>query len=186
MNWKWGEKESVRIEDPASPLVGVDLSYRTPAYGEIKAFEYGLEKARRVYITLEKAKDSYEGGRAAYQNATEEVKHLIDETNKAALELIEAMDRINGWFESPVSPLFKGDADGFMNFCMDWIKRQGPTPEVQGNSSREPSANFRKRLPKIAATVKGSSSGLAVSPVESGSGRTNGSRRKIAGGASTS
>lgn len=187
MNWTWDPKDrKVQIGEPEHPEVGVSLGWTPASVAELRAFEYELEKSRRVYLTLESARDAFEGGRAKYENASAEVRHLLTEANLAAMELVEAMGRIDRWFESPVSPLFQGDADGFLRFCKDWIGRQGPPEGVVGNSSRGPSASLRKRPPGTAATARGSSSAPAASPSASGSGRTNGSRRKIAPDARTS
>lgn len=181
MNWTWDPKDrKVRIAETDHPETGIDLAWKLPTAGELRAFDYGLEKARRVYLTLESARGSFEGGRAKYENATEEVKHLIEETNKSAMELLEAMAVIDRWFESPVSPLFKGDADGFLSFCKTWIDRQGHPPEVVGNSSRGPSGNLRMEPPKTAETASVSLSDLAENIPVSASGRTKGSRRKTA------
>jgi hypothetical protein len=186
VNWTWTGSKGVRIEDPTNPKVAVDLETSSPVYGDLRAFDYEMEKARRVYMTLESARDAFEGGRASYQNATAEVKNLIEEANKAAMELIDAMSRIDRWFESPVSPLFQGDADGFLKFCKEWIARQGPSKEVLGNSSRGRSGNSPPPPPEIAEIANGSSLEKVVSPFGSASGKTKGSRKKTAGGASTS
>lgn len=183
MNWKWGEKKTVRMDDPAG---GIDLAWESPSYGVVKAFDYDLEKARRVYLTLEAARDAFEGGRARYENATSEVKHLLTEANKAAMELIVAMTTVDHFFASPVSPLFEGDADGFLRFCKEWIARQGPPGEVLGNSSRGRSGSLPPPPPGTVETASDSSPAPVENPSGSGSGRTNGSRRKTARGASTS
>jgi hypothetical protein len=163
----WG-KGYVRIEG-SEPI-----RWKTPAFGELRAFAYGLERAAEVFRLLEAARDAYEGGRAKYENATEEIKHLIDEANAAAGELVAASRRVGEWFPDLDLALFRGQGDDLLEFCRAWIEKVGHPPEVRGNLSRGRSARSRTTPPETVASVNGSSQAAAEPSGGLGSSRATG------------
>lgn len=167
-------------KDGSVEVRGARLTWKLPPVAEIRAYEFELEKARRTYVTLESAKDAFEGGRARYEDASNNVRHLIDESNKAALELIAVMKKADAWFSAPPSSLFEADADSHLMFLNVWLGRVGHPPEVVGNSSRGRSANSRRVPPETVKTARGSSSTGRENPPESDSTKLNGSQRKTA------
>ena len=176
---------------PAVEIDDVRIVWRSPNVGELKAFEYALERAACVYRMLEEARDSFEGGRASYRDAAENVRHLIDESNAAAMELVTACMAVDQFFVpegDPILPshIFQGRGNEFLAFCREWVKRQGPPDEVLKNSSRVRSVKRRRAHPETVENAKGSSSMRKGSPSAPELKSTNGSPETIAPGARSS
>ena len=189
MKWKIDRKERRATVDAE----GV-WTWKPPTAGELKAYEYDLERSVMVFSILDDARDSFRDGTAKYANACEETKNLIDETNKAALELVRNIGRIDQWLSEstdkpeeprPISTVFAGSADDFVAFAREWIAAQGHDEEMVKNSSRELSEKSARALPKTAENVNDSSLAEMPHPSESDSKPKNISSPKIASGAST-
>lgn len=140
--------------------IGDDLlEYRKVKLDEVRALQYFIERAVNVYETLEKAKDAFEGGKANYENAGDQVRHLIDGSNSAAAELVTACAHIDKFFAGSirVSELFAGKGDELLAFCRKFIEVHHPDRGLLGNSSRARTGSSRRARPKIAECASDSS-----------------------------
>ncbi len=158
MEWDRGAR-SCKVTDPERGAVV--LYYRKAAIEELNAFHYLFERAIAVYETLEKARASFEAGRAQYENATAQVRHLIESSNEAAKELVEACGKVDQFFISHEtfvpSQAFEHRGDQFVEFCREFIAQHLHPKGVLGNSSRARTGTSRAARPKIARSADGSS-----------------------------
>lgn len=182
MEFVWNRKgRTVRIDG------GEPLQWFTPTLGELKGFQYRLERAAEVFRLLQAARDAYEGGRAAYANASVEVRNLLTEGERAAREVMAVAEEITQWIPAlSGAEVFRAKGDDLLSFCRGWISAVQHPMAVRKNSSRARSANSPGVPPRIAESAADSSSGPAENSGESGSTPRNGSTPPIAPGANGS
>jgi hypothetical protein len=137
-----------------------DLSWRAPNLGELKAFDETLERAVFIYTTLERARDAFSEGRASYERATAEIRHLIEQIKLAGEEVIDACRSVVRFFPEGVSKtladFFDGNGNAFVRFCREFVETQKHPREVRKNSSRGRSEKSRPTPPETAVSVSGS------------------------------
>jgi hypothetical protein len=159
---------------------GVTYEYERPDFASLKAFKYGVDRAAMVYGFLESAKNSFEGGHATYENATERIKTLISESNVAARELVDACHKVKRWFPDLDLEDFDGRANDLIAFCRAWVEAQAHPKEVRKNSSRARSGKSPGPRPTIAGTVNGSLPGREGNGRESALSPASESQSRIA------
>lgn len=121
MEWKFDRPtNSVPVGE------GQVVTWKTPPDGELDRFEFVLERSKAIYDILAAALATFEDGSADYSNAVARIDHLLDQSNLATTNLLDACNMITTWIE-PVEKMrkaFEGKADDLLAFCRAWIAEQ--------------------------------------------------------------
>lgn len=161
MTWKWNrEAREVLFNPDAEGRIAPEdypAGWAEPSPAEVRAFDITLRKAEAVYVTLGQAHQAYAGGKASYENASTELRFLIDEANKSAQELIAACTEIDRFFGERVSLRFEGKGNEFHRFCNEWLAEVQHPEALRKNSSRAPGENSLAERPPTVRTANGSS-----------------------------
>lgn len=184
--WTWNRKAR-RVEIVAPSGDALVVEWPPQELGELKAFEYALERAVAVYEILERARQAFESAKGEYSDAATQVGHLIDRINDAAARVNaicveQAMKFYDG---AEIVKAFQGAADEFLRFWREWIEEQRHTRGLRKNSSRARSGKSRRARPETAQNARRPSSETKESSsVSAKSG--NGSPSRIAADAGSS
>jgi hypothetical protein len=154
--------------------------WREPTVGEYKAYAYGLERQATVYAALESARQAFMNGQADYKGAAEQIGHLVDESNAAAMELLGGCREAGRWFDGPMAlgAAFEGKLDLHLGFLREWLASFKPSEGTLKNSPRGRSASSPAAPPETAPSAGGSSSTPKEASPAPARQKTKASRRK--------
>ena len=135
MEWKF-ERET------RSTLLGEagSVTWKIPPDGELDRFEFALERSKAIYDILDAALATFGDGSADYSNAVAQIDRLLDQSNIATTNLLDACNMITTWVE-PVETMtkaFGGKANDLLAFCRAWIAEQ--RDERKPSSGADPGA----------------------------------------------
>lgn len=121
MEWKFDRPaKSVPVGE------GQVVTWKTPPDGELDRFEFALERSKAIYDILAAALATFEDGAADYSNAVAQIDRLLDQSNIATTNLLDACNMIATWVEpvEAMKKVFDGKANDLLEFCRAWISEQ--------------------------------------------------------------